>query len=208
MTLLPEVSTLRLLQYNRPPCIPLSARFGHEEWWGSFPTSVIIFSLVLDRDDYTRNCSSTQHLLSVIEVNYGPLSLISFVCHIAHRLHIILCRVHFLWMRRARMLPFIWFSLQVQFLWASPNFIQRDNPSEEIVTFLLVWVKQILCNCMTLPLLHFRRYKGHPTHCNFAVSKNVVRNVEQPNDNQHPAKKQGAELCGCQHGGHPERQLS
>jgi hypothetical protein len=30
---------------------------------------------------------------------------ISVICHNEHRLHITLCRAHFLWMRRVRMLP-------------------------------------------------------------------------------------------------------
>ena len=32
---------------------------------------------------------------------------INVICHNKHRLHITLCRAHFLWMRGARMLPFI-----------------------------------------------------------------------------------------------------
>jgi len=41
---------------------------------------------------------------------------INVICHNEHRLHITLCRAHFLWTRGARMLPFIWLSLQMWFV--------------------------------------------------------------------------------------------
>ena len=79
---------------------------------------------------------------------------INVICHNEHRLHITLCRAHCLWTRGARMLPFIWLSLQMWFVRASPSFVQSDDPSKEVITFPLVPVQQVLWNCLPLPLLH------------------------------------------------------
>jgi hypothetical protein len=38
------------------------------------------------------------------------------------------------------MLPFIWLSLQVRFVWAIPSLVQSDDPPKEVVTFPLVLV--------------------------------------------------------------------
>ena len=88
-------------------------------WWGSLLTSAVAFSWVLDEDDYGGNCSSRQRLLSVFEGQCGAVSL--HQCRNEHRLHITLCRTHCLWTRGARMLPFIWLSLQMWFVRASPS---------------------------------------------------------------------------------------
>ena len=103
---------------------------------------------------------------------------INVICHNEHCLHITLCRAHFLQMRGARMLPFIWLSLQMWFVRASPSFVQSDDPSKEVITFPLLLVQQVLCSCIPLPLLYLRQCMGYPMCSNFAVAKNVVQNVE------------------------------
>ena len=151
----------------------------HEGWRDSLPTSAVTFSWVLDEDDYGGNCSSRQRLLSVFEgLVWCSYHSINVICHNEHRLHITLCRAHFLWTTGARMLPFIWLSLQLWFLWASPSFVQSDDPSKEVITFPLVPVQQVLCICIPLPLLHLGQCMGYPMCCNFAVAKNVMQNVE------------------------------
>jgi len=149
----------------------------HEGWWDSLPTSAVAFSWVLDEDDYGGNCSSRQCLLSVFEGQCGAVS-VNVICHNKHRLHITLCRAQFLRTRGARMLPFIWLLLQTWFVRASLSFVQSDDPSKEVITFPLVPIQQVLCNCIPMPLLHLGQCTGYQMCCNFAVAKNVVQNVE------------------------------
>ena len=47
-------------------------------------------------------------------VQYYPINVI---CPNEHHHHSTLCRVHFLWTRRTRMLPFIWLAFQLWFIW-------------------------------------------------------------------------------------------
>jgi hypothetical protein len=61
---------------------------------------------------------------------------------------------------------------------SEPSFVHSDDPFKEVVTFPLVAVQQVLCNSITVPLLHLGNFMGYPTRSNFAVSKNVVQNVE------------------------------
>ena len=51
----------------------------HEEWWGSVPPSVIIFSWALDEGGAAGMCSSKQHLPSVLEVQHG--AILHYHCH-------------------------------------------------------------------------------------------------------------------------------
>ena len=51
----------------------------HEEWWGSIPPSVVIFSWVLDEGGASTTCSSRQHLLSVLEVQCD--AVLPHQCH-------------------------------------------------------------------------------------------------------------------------------
>ena len=101
------------------------------------------------------------------------------------------------------------------FVRASPSFIQSDNPSKEVITFPLVPVQQVLCNCVPLPLLHLGTVYGVPNVLQFCGSQECraecgawfcgicvpqqltpVKSI----DVRHPAKKQGAHMCGCQNG--------
>jgi hypothetical protein len=107
-------------------------------------------------------------------VQYYPMDVI---CHSEHHLHTTFCRAYLLWMRRAGMLPFTRLPLQVWFVRAIPGFVHSDDPSKEVVTFPLVAVQQVLCNSIMVPLSHLSNFMGYPTR-NFAVSKNVVQNVE------------------------------
>ena len=59
---------------------------------------------------------------------------------------------HFLWMRGIGMLPFIWSTFQVWFVWVSPGFIPSDNLSKKFVTFSLALVQQGMCDSILLPL--------------------------------------------------------
>ena len=40
-----------------------------------------------------------------------------------------------------RMLPYIWLTFQVWFIWASPGFVHTDNSSRKVIIFLLVLVQ-------------------------------------------------------------------
>ena len=100
------------------------------------------------------------------------------------------------------------------FVRASPSFVQSDDPSKEVITFPLVPVQQVLCNCIMLPLLHLGQI-GVPNVLQFCDSQECrakcgarfcgIRLPQQLTpvqsiDVRHPAKKQGAQSCGCQHG--------
>ena len=145
----------------------------YEEW------SSVVFSWTLDEGGAAETCNSTQHLplpwrYSV--VYYYPIIVIR---HNEHHLHSTLCRAHFLWTRRTVMLPFIWLAFQVWFLWTRPSFVNTDDSSKNIITFPLVPVQQGLCDSIAVPLLHLGNFTGCPMRCKFAVTQNIVQNVEQ-----------------------------
>ena len=139
---------------------------------------------------------------------------INVICHNEHRLHITLCRAHCLWTRGARMLPFISLSLQMWFVRASPSFVQstilprKSSPS--------LWYRfnkscaiAYRCHCCTsdsvgVPnVLQFCgsqecRAECGARFCGICLPQQLT--PVQSIDVLHPAKKQGAQLCGCQHG--------
>ena len=124
------------------------------------------------------------------------------------------------------MLTFILLTFQVSFVRASPGFVLSDDSSKKVI-FPLVPVQQSLCHCIAVPLLNLGNFMGYSTWCKFAVTQNVVQNVEhslvscdmlrltllthaQSIGDQDPTGKQGIELC-CSprgvvlYGGCPER---
>ena len=58
------------------------------------------------------------------------------------------------------------------------RFRHSDDSSKKVVTFPLLRFQQGLCDCITVPLLHLGNFKGYPSRCKFAVTQNVVQNVE------------------------------
>ena len=102
----------------------------HEEWWGSVPPSIVVFSWALDGSGAAGTWSGRQCLLSALEfsvVQNCPLNVIS---HTEQHLHSILCRVHFLCTRRTEMLPFIWLARRFKFdsyEWAQQRFVQESH---------------------------------------------------------------------------------
>ena len=50
--------------------------------------------------------------------------------------------------------------------------------SKKVATFRLVPVQQRLCDCIAVPLLHLGNFMRFPMRWRFAVSQNVVQNVE------------------------------
>ena len=73
---------------------------------------------------------------------------------------------------------FIWLAFQVWFVWASSGFVHSDDSSKKVVNFPLVPVQQGLYDCIALPLLHLGNVMEYPTSYKFAVTQNVVQNVE------------------------------
>ena len=82
------------------------------------------------------------------------------------------------------------------------------HPRKSSVSFPLVPIQQGLCYFIAVPLLHLENFMGYPTRRSFAVTQNVVQNVEpsfvtysdplltqaQSICDQHPTRKQGVEL--------------
>ena len=89
-----------------------------------------------------------------------------------------MCTTHFLCTRRSRMVPFIWLEFQIWFVWASPGFVHSDDSSKKVVTFPIAPVQQGLCDCVAVSLLHLGNFIGYPKLWKFAVTRNVVQNVE------------------------------
>ena len=76
------------------------------------------------------------------------------------------------------MLALISFKFQVWFVQASTGLVHSDVSSKKIATFPLVPVQQDLCDCIAVPLLQLGNFMGYPTRRKFAVTQNVVQNVE------------------------------
>ena len=62
--------------WQQPRCDYLDC---HEEWWGSVPRTVVVFSWALDEGGAPGTCSSRKHLPSVLEVQRG--AVLSHQCH-------------------------------------------------------------------------------------------------------------------------------
>ena len=90
------------------------------------------------------------------------------------------------------------------------SYEQVQVSSKKVVTFPLVPVQQGLWDCIMVLLMHLGNFMGYPTRCKFAVTHNIVQNVErsfvtysrlqllnhaQSICDQHPTGKQGVELC-------------
>ena len=145
----------------------------HEDWWDSVPPSVVFSKrwteVVLQERAVLGSVYRLPWRYSLVQ--YYPTNVMR------HNEHLLgtLCRSHFLWTRRTGMLPFIWLTFQVWFLWACPCFVPSDDSSKKVVTFPLVPVQQGLCSCIAVHLWNFMAY---PTRCKFAVTQNVMQNVE------------------------------
>ena len=79
------------------------------------------------------------------------------------------------------------------------DFVFSDDSSKKGITFPLVPVQQYLCDYIVVLLLLLGNFMGYPTRCKFAVTQNVVQNVEHnfvTNSDFH-CIQQGSEELNC-----------
>ena len=190
----------------------------HEEWCGSVPPSVVVFSWGLDEGGAAEMCSIRQCLPPSLEVECG--AVLPHLYHVPQWTSTSQHIVHFLWTRRTGMLPFTWLAFQVWFVWANRNFVYSDDSSKEVIAFPLVAYRSNK-DCIAVPLLHLWNFKalqvcGNPEYhaecgaqfCDIPWVP-LLTHVQSIGD-QHPTGKQGVAPC-CSprgvvlYGGCPER---
>ena len=132
---------------------------------------------------------------------------ISVIRHNEHHLHSTLCRAHF-WTRRTGISPF-----DRHFRFGPYERAKVSSIASKKVIFSLLPLQQGLCHCIAVPFLRLGKF-GYPTRCKFSVTQNDVQNAEQFRDilrlpllthaqsigDEHPAGKQGVQLCCSPHG--------
>ena len=140
----------------------------HEEWWCSIPPSVFVFSLALDEGDAPGMCSSRQRLPSTLEVQHG--AVLPHQCLTPQ------------WTSPAQHILSGPFSLDednrdafIHFIGVS-SFVRMRERGSRHLPFITVPTRPVRLHggAIALP----RKFHGYPTRCKFAVTQNVVQNVE------------------------------
>ena len=158
----------------------------HEEWWGSIPPSSSFSpagtQIIVQERAVVGSVYRLPWRYSLVQ--YYPQC--HTLRHNEHHLHNTLCRAHFLWTTRTRMLPFIWLAFQVLYERAQVSPIATIRPRKshssaiveprkfhEVSNALQVFGNPEcraecgaqLCHILRLPLLTHAQSKGdqHPT---------------------------------------------
>ena len=133
---------------------------------GTSPTSQLILQ-PFHRFTYDTAHSPTLPLLYLCHSSFSNPSFASPTSQVLHLIHLA---------SRPWKEP-LW-RARIPGIYSIPSIVHNVDSSKKFVTFPLVPVQQGLCECIAVPLFLLGNFMEYPKSCKFAVTKNIVQNVE------------------------------